>query len=158
MVQAARRHIGVIAGLVAAGLFVATLQLAAGYSLNSLYFGVILLAFWSPSRTLPFKLAFLTTTFILIDTFTRTSNNSFSALIFSRSVMVSTMWVTAAMVRKYGEIAAVRLAAEEALSRSLRDLQDANHALDQSTIVVTTDVGGTITYVNDKFCEISKFG
>lgn len=47
--------------------------------------------------------------------------------------------------------------AEKALKRTYKDLADINYALDQSAIVAVTDAAGTITYVNDRFCEISKF-
>ena len=40
---------------------------------------------------------------------------------------------------------------------SLSELQQVRYALDQSAIVATTDVPGRIKYVNDKFCEISKY-
>ena len=39
----------------------------------------------------------------------------------------------------------------------MRRLQDLRYAIDQSAIVATTDQRGIINYVNDKFCEISKY-
>jgi PAS domain S-box-containing protein len=56
-----------------------------------------------------------------------------------------------------GEDITAQRTAETALRRSIKDLQDLKYALDQSAIVATTDVHGRITYVNDKFCEISKY-
>ncbi|HEX6185263.1 MAG TPA: PAS domain S-box protein [Pyrinomonadaceae bacterium] len=46
---------------------------------------------------------------------------------------------------------------EEALRRSLKELADLKFALDESAIVAITDQRGVINYVNDKFCEISKY-
>ncbi len=43
------------------------------------------------------------------------------------------------------------------LRMSTKDLEDLKYALDQSAIVAITDVRGAIKYVNDKFCEISKY-
>ncbi len=46
---------------------------------------------------------------------------------------------------------------EAQLSHSLKEVADVRFALDCSSIVVTTDHRGRITYVNDRFCEISKY-
>ena len=79
----------------------------------------------------------------------------------NRVIAIAVIWVAAglvvAYVRRVEQWTARMRDTHMALESSVRRLQDIQHALDQSAIVAATDQTGKITYVNDMFCEISRY-
>lgn len=78
-------------------------------------------------------------------------------------------WVYATLVPVYGESGQIvqlisyalditnNVLTEEKYKETLEELHNIENALDQSTVVAITNQRGIITYVNDKFCELSKY-
>ncbi|MGB3639315.1 MAG: PAS domain S-box protein [Rivularia sp. (in: cyanobacteria)] len=75
-------------------------------------------------------------------------------------------WYNYPLVAANGEVVGIasmafeiteRRQAEIALQSSLKESADIKFALNQAAIVAITDEGGNIEYVNDNFCEISKY-
>jgi two-component system CheB/CheR fusion protein len=157
------RYLAVVAWLLVSLIFALDVWLPASYSANLLYVAVILLALWTPRARAAFEIAAIATILIAIDhafSFSVPGPDEKVAF-FNWAVSTFVLWVTAAGVASYRRQKALqeaeRAETEDTLRQSFKDLEDLKRALDASAIVAMTNVRGDITYVNDKFCEISKF-
>jgi PAS domain S-box-containing protein len=75
----------------------------------------------------------------------------------NRLIALLVIWTTAIVLGRFRRTWLALQTLTIDLQARTKDLADVNFALDQSAIVATTDVQGTITYVNQKFCEVSKY-
>jgi len=131
--------------------------LSPGYSVNSLYVGAVLLTLFAEDPSAAYRTAAGSTLAILVGTAAVALPSPAGPVLFSRGVTALTIWGAAWVVARSRRDDVNRRGAERALVRSRREIEDVKHALDQAAIVATTNVRGDITYINDKFCEISQY-
>jgi len=150
------RNLEALASLGVAAVFFVGAWLVPDREVAPLYVVAILLAMWAERPTLGYLLATESTIAILLTILVRAGGLTWPGF-FGGVIAISACWAAAFVVVRYRRGGTALAMAEQALGRSTKDLEHMKYALDQSAIVATTDVTGTITYVNDKFCEISKY-
>jgi two-component system CheB/CheR fusion protein len=74
-----------------------------------------------------------------------------------RAIALLVIWTTAMVLERFRRTWLELQTRTGDLQNRTKDLADVNFALDQSAIVATTDTTGKITYVNQKFCDVSKY-
>jgi PAS domain S-box-containing protein len=138
------------AALLAAGIFVLDLKVPLGVAVCALYGVVVLFGLFVSVRGFALWTAGVATLLTTLDAALSPAAQVTSNAIMNRALTIVGIWVTAWLVTKFSTTG-------RALDQSVKDLADTNFALNQAAIVATTDVKGRITFVNDKFVEISKY-
>jgi PAS domain S-box-containing protein len=144
------RRLAALAALLAAGIFIADLNLPLGVAITALYGLVVLIGLFARSALYPLWAAIVVSLLTTLGAWLSPPGDGVTHGILNRGLTLVGIWVTAWLVSGYTRIGVQ-------LEHSLKQLAGTNFALDQAAIVATTDVRGRITYINEKFCEISKY-
>ena len=118
-------------------------------AIGMLYILVIVLGLWTAWPPYPMAAALAATAFVTIDVAIGWMPDAASSVFVNRPLMVLVFTSTAVLVTRFKRL-------EQQGIANVQQLEDLKRALDAAAIVATTDVTGRITYVNDKFCEISQ--
>jgi len=138
------------AAVLAAVVFAVDILTPLGANLDVLYVVPLLLTMFGGSVTATIASAATVSALTLVGAVFSHGAVSIPIAVASRAVALTVIWITAAIVVRFRR-------ADLALDARTKDLADISYAIDQSAIVAITDVKGTIKYVNDTFCKISKY-
>lgn len=139
-----------LAAVLTAAIFALDLSMPLGIAVCALYGVVILFGLFVELSGFALWAAAVATLLTTLAAALSPPDGVVAYAIINRALTIVGIWVTAWLVSKYSY-------AGRALDRSAKDLADTSFALNQAVIVATTDVKGVITFVNDKFVEISKY-
>ena len=131
-------------------IFLLDLELPLGIAVSALYGVVILFGLFVRARGYSLWAALAVTLLTTVGAWLSPPGGDAMHAIINRALTLIGIWVTAWLVSKY-------VFTGRALDRSTKDLADTSFALNQAAIVATTNVKGQITFVNDKFVEISRY-
>lgn len=139
-----------LAWILAWGVFGIDLLLPTGFAVPLLYVPLLILTLRSGQRGGTIALAVLSTVLTVVEFVVNHAGGDLQAGAFNRVLTIVAVWVTAVGVT-------LRQRSEVREHESRRQLDDVRFALDQSAIVASTDAQGRITFVNDRFCAISRY-
>jgi two-component system CheB/CheR fusion protein len=143
-------HALAVGGVVTVATFIASLRLPLGIDVAALYGIAVLMALYIRIPGFSFWAAGLVTLLTTIGAWAAPSGDGGRYAVVNRTLTLVGIWVTAWLIWRAKRTGS-------ALNQSTKNLADTNFALNQAAIVATTNVKGEITFVNEKFIEISKY-
>lgn len=138
------------AALLAGVIFVIDLTTPVGHGIAALYALPLLVGTVNEPPRFQLVAAAVVSALTLIGAGFASPVLTFGDVATNRGIALILIWATAMVLARFR-------ATWLDLRVRTKDLADVNFAIDHSAIVATTDTRGRITYVNDKFCEISRY-
>jgi PAS domain S-box-containing protein len=138
------------AAVLAGVIFVIDLSTARGHGIAALYALPLLVGTFNEPPRFQLVAAAVVSVLTLVGASLAPAGLDPGYVATNRTIALVLIWATALVLARFR-------ATWIDLRARTKDLADVNFAIDQSAIVATTDTRGRITYVNDKFCEISKY-
>jgi len=147
----------VLAAILAAVIFALDISLPRGSGVPMLYVVPLLVGTMEGPPRFQLVAAGVLSLLALAGGYAAPPGISPTLLLMNRGIALAVIWTTAAVLSTFRRTWLDLQLRTRDLQHRTKDLADVSFAIDQSAIVAITDTKGIIKFVNQKFCDISKY-